>query len=168
MVHHHYIQDKSYLFLLIFPYILYIVCLILALRLHPKIKRFFDEDISSNADYIDVTDYESEQELLLISDLLITDYSSIMIEYCALNKPLIFFTYDLDSYLSDERGFYFDFKSTVPGPIVFTTDQLIKAIKDDDFDENLRHSFLLTQFDKLDAFASKRIVDFLVEGFDEG
>lgn len=55
---------------------------VLALRLHPKIKNFFKGDISSEDKYVDVSDYESEQELMLISDLLITDYSSIMIEYC--------------------------------------------------------------------------------------
>ena len=42
-------------------------------------------------------------------------YSSIMIEYSALNKPTVFFTYDLDEYLANERGFYYDFKTTVPG-----------------------------------------------------
>ena len=79
---------------------------VLALRLHPKIKNFYKEDISSKGKYIDVSGYESEQELMLISDVLITDYSSIMIEYSILNKPTVFFTYDLDEYLKNERGFY--------------------------------------------------------------
>ena len=68
---------------------------VLALRLHPKIKNFYQGDISSEEGYIDVSDWESEQELMLISDMLITDYSSIMIEFVALDKPAVFFTYDL-------------------------------------------------------------------------
>ena len=134
----------------------------LALRLHPKIKKFYKGDISSEASYIDCSDYENEQELLLISDILITDYSSIMIEFAALNKPTVFFTYDLDSYLSNERGFYYDFKSTVPGPITYSTDELIDVIKNDRFDKSKMSSFVKTQFDQIDGQSSKRVVDFLL------
>ncbi|OEC99890.1 MULTISPECIES: CDP-glycerol glycerophosphotransferase family protein [Methanobrevibacter] len=136
---------------------------ILALRLHPKIENFYKNDISDNGNYIDVSDYESEQELMLISDILITDYSSIMIEFATLNKPIIFFTYDLDSYLSNERGFYYDFKKTVPGPIVHTSQELIDVIKKNEFDKSKISEFLNTQFDLIDGDSSKRIVDFLLK-----
>lgn len=135
---------------------------ILALRLHPKIKNFSNEDISSNFQYIDVSDFENEQELMLISDMLITDYSSIMIEYAILNKPILFFTYDLDSYLNNERGFYYDFKTTVPGPIIYTSDDLIKIIDSGDFDKSKISDFVMTQFDEINGESSKRIVDYLL------
>ena len=86
----------------------------MALRFHPKIKNFSKENISYNGNYIDCSNYESEQALMLISDILITDYSSIMIEFAMLNKPIIFFVYDYDNYMANERGFYFDFKENVP------------------------------------------------------
>ena len=135
---------------------------VLALRLHPKIKNFYKEDISSKGQYIDVSGYESEQELMLISDVLITDYSSIMIEYSILDKPTVFFTYDLDEYLANERGFYYDFKTTVPGPIVHTSDELIAAIKNDEFDKSKISEFVKTQFDEIDGHSSERIVDYLL------
>ena len=135
---------------------------VLALRLHPKIKDFYKGDISSESQYVDVSDWESEQELMLISDILITDYSSIMIEYCVLNRPIIFFTYDLDSYLTTERGFYYDFKNTVPGPIVYSSDELIDVIERDDFDKGKISDFIKTQFDVMDGKSSERIVDFLL------
>ncbi|WP_405267467.1 CDP-glycerol glycerophosphotransferase family protein [Methanobrevibacter sp.] len=135
---------------------------VLALRLHPKIRNFYKNDISSEGQYIDVSDWESEQELMLISDMLITDYSSIMIEYCILNRPIIFFTYDLDSYLSNERGFYYDFRKTVPGPIVYSCDELIDAIDNNDFDKSKISGFVKTQFDVIDGKSSERIVDFLL------
>ena len=121
---------------------------ILALRLHPKIKKFYSGEISSKGKYINCSDYPSEQELLLISDILITDYSSIMIEFALLNKPIIFFTYDFESYLTQERGFYFDFKSTVPGPVVYDSNQLIDVIKSNSFDENKISEFVKTQFNE--------------------
>lgn len=135
---------------------------VLALRLHPKIKNFYKDDISSKGEYIDVSDFESEQELMLLSDILITDYSSIMIEYSILNKPTVFFTYDLEDYLDCERGFYYDFKTTVPGPIVFTSDELIDVINDNEFDKSKISEFVKTQFDEIDGQSSKRIVDFLL------
>lgn len=136
---------------------------VLALRLHPKIKNFYKEDISSKGSYIDVSDWDSEQELMLISDLLITDYSSIMIEYTILNRPIIFFTYDLEDYLANERGFYYDFKKTVPGPIVHTSDELIGAIENCEFDKSRISEFVMTQFDDIDGNSSKRVVDFLLD-----
>lgn len=136
---------------------------VLALRLHPKINRFYSEAISDNGQYIDVSDYENEQELMLISDILITDYSSIMIEFCALDKPTIFFTYDLDNYLAFERGFYYDFKKTVPGPIVYTTEELIDVIRNNEFDKSKISQFISTQFNAIDGEASKRIVDYLLK-----
>ena len=136
---------------------------VLALRLHPKIKDFYSDDISSKGKYVDVSDFESEQELMLLSDIMITDYSSIMIEYAILNKPIIFFTYDLDSYLANERGFYYDFKSTVPGPIVKTSDELIDVIRNGEFDKDRISEFVKTQFDEIDGQSSKRVVDYLLK-----
>ena len=135
---------------------------VLALRLHPTIRNLFGDEISSRAGFVNVSDWESEQELMLISDMLITDYSSIMIEYGILNRPIIFFTYDLDSYLKNERGFYYDFKKTVPGPIVYTSDELIDTVKNDEFDLHKISEFVRTQFDAIDGESSRRVVDFLL------
>ncbi|MBQ6100316.1 MAG: CDP-glycerol glycerophosphotransferase family protein [Methanobrevibacter sp.] len=135
----------------------------LALRLHPKIRNFYGDDIkSSKGGYIDCSGYPSEQELLLISDILITDYSSIMIEFALLDKPIVFFIYDFDSYLTKERGFYFDFKSTVPGPIASDSNQLINIIKNKDFNKDRLSKFVNTQFDEIDGQSSQRVVDFLL------
>ena len=85
-----------------------------------------------------------------------------MIEFSLLNKPTIFFTYDYDRYITKDRGFYFDFKKNVPGPVVYTTDELIAKIKNNDFDKNKIRNFRKTQFNSFDGKASKRIVDFLL------
>ena len=136
---------------------------ILALRLHPKIKDFYTGNIESDEDYIDCSDYPSEQELMMLSDILITDYSSIMIEFAVLDKPIIFFVYDLDNYLRTERGFYYDFEKTVPGKLVYSSDELISAIENNDFDKDKLLSFTRTQFDAIDGKSSERVVDFLLK-----
>ncbi|KRN93710.1 CDP-glycerol glycerophosphotransferase family protein [Pediococcus stilesii] len=76
---------------------------------------------------INVSTYPNIQELMLASDMLVTDYSSVMFDYLNVNRPMYFFTYDLEKYL-DLRGVYFDFEKEVPGPIVKTSDELLNAI----------------------------------------
>ena len=141
---------------------------IILLRLHPKMYQFgledkLMEDVLKLDNVYDLTDYESIEELMLISDILITDYSSLMVEYTILNKPIVLFAYDLDNYLENERGFYIDYKKDVPGTIVKTTDELIRTIKNKDFSTERLNEFKNLQFDNLDGKASKRIVDFVLK-----
>jgi len=135
---------------------------IFTLRLHPKIKKYINKEFENNSSFINLTEYENEQELLMIADVLITDYSSVMIEFALLNKPIIFFTYDLDYYINEDRGFYFDFKKFAPGIIVEDMDQLINNFKNIDFKNIDNEKFLSYQFNDFDGKSSKRIVDFML------
>src|SRR5699024_2032703 len=83
-------------------------------------------DLTSFKGFVqDVSLYPDINELYLMSDLLITDYSSVFFDYANLERPMIFFTYDIESYRDELRGFYFDFENEAPGPIVKTTDEVI-------------------------------------------
>lgn len=66
---------------------------------------------------IDVSNYDDISELYLISDALITDYSSVMFDFGILKRPQFFFAYDIDKYDKGLRGFYMDYKNDLPGPI---------------------------------------------------
>lgn len=72
--------------------------------------------------------YDDIAELYLISDLLITDYSSVFFDYANLKRPILFFTYDLEKYRDTLRGFYIDIETEVPGPLVKNTDEIIDAV----------------------------------------
>lgn len=72
---------------------------------------------------------EDISALYLVADMLITDYSSVMFDYSLLKRPMFFFTYDLEDYRDNLRGFYFDFIEEAPGPIVSTTRELVDSIK---------------------------------------
>lgn len=78
---------------------------------------------------IDVSRYPDIQELMLASDMLITDYSSVMFDYLNTNKPIYFFCYDLDEY-DQIRGFYFNFEEEAPGPIVKNSSNLCRVISE--------------------------------------
>ncbi|GMA54774.1 hypothetical protein GCM10025857_61310 [Alicyclobacillus contaminans] len=76
---------------------------------------------------INVSKYPDIQELMIASDMLVTDYSSVMFDYANTNKPMYFYCYDLDEY-GDMRGFYFDLEEQAPGPIVKNTSNLFRSI----------------------------------------
>jgi len=102
---------------------------IVLLRMHYFIASQMDvSDVQGFA--FDVSDYEDIGELYLISDMLITDYSSVFFDYAHLKRPILFYTYDLDKYRGQLRGFYFDMEEEVPGPLLKTTDEVIEAIGD--------------------------------------
>ncbi len=91
------------------------------------------------ADFLDLSDYQGFAynlskyddiaRLYLISDILITDYSSVFFDYANLRRPMLFFTYDLEKYRSVLRGFYMDVEEELPGPMLFDTEQIIEAVK---------------------------------------
>ncbi|WP_066802873.1 bifunctional glycosyltransferase/CDP-glycerol:glycerophosphate glycerophosphotransferase [Moraxella oblonga] len=66
-------------------------------------------------------------EWMIFCDILITDYSSLIFEYALLNKPIIFYPYDMDQYF-DERGFYFDYYTYVYGQVIKNQNEIISSI----------------------------------------
>ena len=143
---------------------------VLAIRLHPNYANYCDaehpidlEALCEKHDIINFTGYKDEQKLLLLSDILIADYSSIMVDYTILKKPIILFAYDLDDYLNKERGFYFDYKEKVPGKIVYDMDELIVSIKEEDFKLDKLEEFFRLQFGDFKANSSNLILDYILE-----
>lgn len=72
------------------------------------------------------------EELFPITDILITDYSSVMFDFALTGKPMIFYAYDLEEYTKDTRGSYFDISEEAPGALAFTTGEVADAIKNAD------------------------------------
>ncbi|MDT0423210.1 bifunctional glycosyltransferase/CDP-glycerol:glycerophosphate glycerophosphotransferase [Streptomyces evansiae] len=87
---------------------------------------------AGNGFVFDVSDYPDIADLYLVADILVTDYSSVMFDYANLQRPMLFFTYDLEHYRDVLRGFYFDFEREAPGPLIPDSDGLISAIRDID------------------------------------
>ena len=67
---------------------------------------------------VDVSNYNDVSELFLVSDCLITDYSSVMFDYGILKRPQFFFAYDIDKYDKGLRGFYMDYMKDLPGQFI--------------------------------------------------
>jgi CDP-glycerol glycerophosphotransferase len=76
----------------------------------------------------DVSAWPDATELLATADVLVTDYSALAIDFASTGRPMLFFAYDLDLYREEIRGFYVDYETSVPGPVVRTTDELAGAL----------------------------------------
>ncbi|RBP65420.1 CDP-glycerol glycerophosphotransferase [Brevibacterium sanguinis] len=81
------------------------------------------------ANVVDVSGLDDTSQVLLASDVLVSDYSSIIFDYLTLDRPVILYAYDLDDYMSAARGTYFDLREERPGPIVADQDELVRAIR---------------------------------------
>lgn len=135
------------------------VCLI---RMHPFVRTpldipaaFADRIIDGATSTIDIND------VLFATDLLITDYSSVVFEFSTMDRPMLFFAPDLDEYVAS-RDFYVDYASFVPGRIVRTFDALLDAIRREDHGAERLAAFRATHLDRLDGQATDRVIDLIV------
>ncbi|CAM5586135.1 hypothetical protein SBADM41S_10175 [Streptomyces badius] len=76
---------------------------------------------------VDVSRHHDVSELLTITDVLVTDYSSIMFDFALLDRPVVLFAPDLETYAA-ERGGYFDLREQAPGPVTATQEELFAAL----------------------------------------
>ncbi|GGE17741.1 hypothetical protein GCM10011571_19360 [Marinithermofilum abyssi] len=78
---------------------------------------------------VDISQEKLEPQLLLkYTDILVTDYSSCYTDYLLLNRPVLFYCYDLDEYLTKSNEMYHDYEEVTPGPKVETFDALLKSL----------------------------------------
>lgn len=134
----------------------------LGLHLHPHIAH------TCTVDQLDqrICQLSFEKDLnalLMASDILITDYSSIIFEYCITKRPIIFYAYDLHEFREKGRGFYYDYESYVPGPIAYNNKDVIELLnrqKDPDKDIS---TFILENYDYTDGKAINRLIQLIEE-----
>lgn len=132
------------------------------IKMHPFVlepvripEAFRDRLVDGSTRSMDVND------LLFAVDLLVTDYSSIVFEYSTLRRPMLFFAYDLDDYVAT-RDFYVPFESFVPGRIVRTFDEMLDAIRRDDYEASKVDDFATRHFAHLDSGSTDRVIDQLI------
>ena len=137
---------------------------VLLIKLHPHLVKGFNARTFA-PDYMKdfaIKPHPSSpiDSLLCASDIVISDYSSLIFEYSLLERPMIFYAYDLEDYESN-RAFYYDYKTFVPGEIVKGTEGIIKEIKniENGFDKEKIIRFRQEYMSACDGNSSKRIFD---------
>lgn len=132
---------------------------VLLVRAHYEVAK--DLDIKNDDFVRDMSSYPQLEDLMIVSDMLVSDYSSIFFDYSIMSKPMLAFCYDYDRYES-ERGMYFDIREWLPSPD--NEDDLLEIIKTGDLKEQVAKT---EDFRKkyVTAFgsASKKSVDAIAE-----
>ena len=112
---------------------------------------------------IDFSAFPNVNDLLRVTDLMITDYSSVIYEYALFRKPMLFFAFDKDEYAA-ARGFHHDYDSFCPGKVCRTFDEMETAIINRDFELEKVDQFINDYFDYLDAGSTDRFIDWILLG----
>jgi len=98
----------------------------LLVRAHYEVAQMID--FSERSNVLDVSGYPHLNDLMMISDILISDYSSVFFDYSILHRPMICFAYDFDEY-SKNRGMYLDVSKELPCHMVVNENELYEEIK---------------------------------------
>ena len=131
------------------------------IKIHPFVKNKLNIPKEYRSFYYDFSHIREINDLLLVTDHLITDYSSVCFEYALLQKPMSFFAFDVEDYIAD-RDFYYNYYDFIPGPLVKNTAELLDVIKKEDFDKAKLNQFVQTFFHEDLGNASKKVVDELI------
>lgn len=129
----------------------------LLVRLHPQVHPAA-RDV---AGALDVTDFDDVSLLVAACDILITDYSSICMDFAVLGKKTVFYAFDLERYAA-ERDFYFDYASYVPGPVVTDFSSLLQAVAAP-LDAEKTARFCAFNFDDRDRNHTQRVIDTILQ-----
>ena len=133
---------------------------VVLMKQHPFVKNRPAVPESCRNFLFDVTDSLAIDELICAADMCISDYSSLVFEYALFERPMIFFAYDIDSY-DDWRGFYYDYDELTPGPVVKTTEDLVRNIEtfEKNFDAAEVKAFAGRFMSACDGKATDRILE---------
>lgn len=140
------------------------------LRVHPEVRNRLDFG-EYDSSVIDGNQFPDIFDLYMVSDILVTDYSSVAIEYSILKKPILYYMYDLEEY-TKERDFYYDYLKRLSGPIIQTEEDLVHSVKNIENIVEQYHdqyeSFYKRYNEMNDGHVCERFFTLLKEGFFEG
>ena len=128
---------------------------LILVKMHPK---FPVENIMENEYCYNMTNYNDISDLYLVVDMLITDYSSTVVEYSLLDKPVVMFAYDLEKY---DRGFYYDYEAMVPGKVAHSKEELYAILEKNYEESEKRHNFVKFQYDNVNGKVCQKVLDIL-------
>jgi CDP-glycerol glycerophosphotransferase (TagB/SpsB family) len=133
---------------------------VLLIKHHPYVKTKHPIPSEYRDRVVDMSNLSEVNMLLFVTDILITDYSSIIYEAALLNIPMIFYAFDLEEYTM-ERDFYFPYKQFIPGMAVKEQDRIAEVVVKQQFDYEQLQSFVEKYFNHLDGHASDRVTDLI-------
>lgn len=134
---------------------------VMLMKMHPFVKTPLQIPNQYKDVIIDASGFREINDMLFIIDILITDYSSVIYEFSLFHKPMLFYAFDRMKYEAD-RGFYEPYSVMVPGKIVRTSEQLVRALEKRDFEFEKVEPFVKKNFKYTDGKSTDRIIDEII------
>lgn len=134
---------------------------IVIFKMHPWVSQAVPIEEKYADKFIDAGSSVNINDLYYITDLYISDYSSGIFEYSLMRKPALFFAFD-ELQFSYTRGFHRDYRSSTPGKVVHTFDELLEAIRNEDFEYEKIAPYIEHHFDYIDTNSSDRVIDWFL------
>lgn len=136
--------------------------LLFVFKYHPKTREEHEYDLSGTENIILYDKYKDVYPLFKQVDLMITDYSSIFVDYILLDRPVVFFAFDYDHYVNSERALQFDYDTVTPGRKCGTLEEVIDEmdktlLRGEDGYRDERKRVLANFYDIVDGNSSERI-----------
>lgn len=131
---------------------------VMIIKMHPFVSNVVKIPEGYEDVFIDASEYREVNDILFITDVLITDYSSVIYEMSLLKKPMLFYAFDLKSYVAD-RGFYEPYETMVPGKIVKNVQEMLKALEENDFEQDKLEKFVERNFTYRDGKSTDRVIE---------
>lgn len=130
---------------------------VLIIKHHPFVSLKYKIPKNYKDRILDLSGESEINDLLFFTDVLITDYSSVVFEAALLRIPMLMYAFDLRQYIAS-RDFYYDYEFFVPGKIVENFSELVKALREENFEQEKLEQFRTRFFDDLDGKSSERVV----------
>lgn len=130
---------------------------VILFKMHPFVTNPLNIPDEYKEYLVDVTHIREVNDILFVTDLLISDYSSLIYEYAVFKRPMLFYAFDLEDYIAT-RDFYEPYESFVPGKIVESFDELIESLENEDYEQEKVEPFLNKHFKYKDGRSSERLV----------
>ena len=136
---------------------------IVVFKPHYLIINKYEDDTSLEGFLYSIPASAEINELYVISDILITDYSSVFFDYAVLNRPIYFYMYDIEEYKDQLRGFYLDIYSELPGKIYDEEEKLLNDISNNVYDYSHLSKFNERFSHAQDGQCGKKVLDILAK-----
>ena len=101
--------------------------------MHPFVKNKLEIPRQYQEYFVDVSEFREVNDILFVTDILISDYSSLVYEFAVFKRPMLFYAFDLEDYITS-RDFYEPYETFVPGKIVETFTELMIALEHGDYE----------------------------------
>ncbi|MCD8785231.1 teichoic acid ribitol-phosphate polymerase TarL [Staphylococcus gallinarum] len=130
---------------------------VILFKMHPFVKNKLEIPRQYQEYFVDVSEFREVNDILFVTDILISDYSSLVYEFAVFKRPMLFYAFDLEDYITS-RDFYEPYETFVPGKIVETFTELMIALEHGDYEVEKVEPFLNKHFKYQDGRSSERLV----------